>query len=232
MAARKVPFLPARFTTRNNAGICSPLAPNSDRPNRLGRQQMAICSPQVCSPVRVRPICSLAANWTYTGLFNLRRLVADEDFHALFRSQGTQQTRLGSDIESRFWLSYRPTNRRTWRANGSSARCSLGCILRMTASPVSLRAGAAAMCCWPESRHTWACVPECTFGSEWIGTLHIRQAHSSCPCAVTSVLGSRNSFDCIFKKKGGTMNKKQVALLLLFCSVRWCLQCTSANQAH
>ena len=50
----------------------------------------------------------LAANWTYTGLFNIRRLVADEDFHALLRSEGTQKTRLGSDIESRFWLSYRP----------------------------------------------------------------------------------------------------------------------------
>jgi hypothetical protein len=34
--------------------------------------------------------------------------VADEDFHALVRSQGTQATRLGSDLESRFWLSYRP----------------------------------------------------------------------------------------------------------------------------
>ncbi len=50
----------------------------------------------------------LAANWTYTGLFNLRRLVADEDFHTLIRTQGTQSTHLGSDIESRFWLSYRP----------------------------------------------------------------------------------------------------------------------------
>ena len=50
----------------------------------------------------------LAANWTYTGLFHLRRLVADEDFHSLIRSQGTQATRLGSNIESRFWLSYRP----------------------------------------------------------------------------------------------------------------------------
>jgi hypothetical protein len=49
-----------------------------------------------------------AANWTYTGLLNVRRLVADEDFHALVRSQGTQATRLGSDLESRFWLSYRP----------------------------------------------------------------------------------------------------------------------------
>jgi hypothetical protein len=50
----------------------------------------------------------LGANWTYTGLFNVRRLVADENLHSLFHSQGTQQTRLGSDIESRFWLSYRP----------------------------------------------------------------------------------------------------------------------------
>ncbi|HEY6307911.1 MAG TPA: hypothetical protein VI488_15785 [Candidatus Angelobacter sp.] len=50
----------------------------------------------------------VAANWTYTGLFNFRRLVADEDFHTLFRSTGTQATRLGNDVESRFWLSYRP----------------------------------------------------------------------------------------------------------------------------
>ena len=50
----------------------------------------------------------LGANWTYTGLFNLRRLVADEDFHAILRSTGTQKTRLGSGAESRFWLSYRP----------------------------------------------------------------------------------------------------------------------------
>lgn len=50
----------------------------------------------------------LSANWTYTGLFNLRRLVADEDFHSLIRTEGTQATRLGSDVESRFWLSYRP----------------------------------------------------------------------------------------------------------------------------
>lgn len=50
----------------------------------------------------------LAANWTYTGLFNLRRLVADEDFHSLLRSEGSQATRLGSDLKSRFWLSYRP----------------------------------------------------------------------------------------------------------------------------
>ncbi|MGH9636758.1 MAG: hypothetical protein ACRD72_18145 [Candidatus Angelobacter sp.] len=50
----------------------------------------------------------LAANWTYTGLFNFRRLVADGDFHSLLRSTGTQATNLGDDLESRFWLSYRP----------------------------------------------------------------------------------------------------------------------------
>jgi hypothetical protein len=50
----------------------------------------------------------LAANWTYTGLFNLKRLVADEDFRYLQRFQGTQAARLGSQITSRFWLSYRP----------------------------------------------------------------------------------------------------------------------------
>jgi len=50
----------------------------------------------------------LAANLTYTGLFKIKRLVADEDLHALLRTQGAQRTRLGSDIESRFWLSYRP----------------------------------------------------------------------------------------------------------------------------
>jgi len=50
----------------------------------------------------------LAANWTYTGLFNIRRLVADEDFHSLLRTTGTQDTRLGNNFESRFWLSYRP----------------------------------------------------------------------------------------------------------------------------
>jgi hypothetical protein len=50
----------------------------------------------------------LAANLTYTGLFKIKRLVADEDFHAILRTRGAQATRLGSDIESRFWLSYRP----------------------------------------------------------------------------------------------------------------------------
>jgi len=57
-------------------------------------------------------------NWTYTGLFHIRRLVADEQFHSLFRTTGTQQTHLGNDFESRFWLSYRPYEskdvRREW----------------------------------------------------------------------------------------------------------------------
>jgi hypothetical protein len=49
-----------------------------------------------------------AVNWTYTGLFNWRRLVADENFHSLIRFDGARATRLGSSLESRFWLSYRP----------------------------------------------------------------------------------------------------------------------------
>lgn len=48
------------------------------------------------------------ANWTYTGLFHIERLVADEEFRSVLRTQGTQATRLGDDFESRFWLSYRP----------------------------------------------------------------------------------------------------------------------------
>jgi len=55
----------------------------------------------------------VGANWTYTGLFNVKRLVADEDFHWLIRSQGTQKTVIGDDIESRFWLSYRPYESKT-----------------------------------------------------------------------------------------------------------------------
>lgn len=50
----------------------------------------------------------MAGNWTYTGVANVKRLVADEDFHFQLRTQGTQVTRLGSDFHSRFWLSYRP----------------------------------------------------------------------------------------------------------------------------
>jgi hypothetical protein len=60
----------------------------------------------------------LGLNWTYTGLFHVRRLVADEDFHSLLRTTGTQDTQLGNEFESRFWLSYRPYEskdvRREW----------------------------------------------------------------------------------------------------------------------
>jgi hypothetical protein len=49
----------------------------------------------------------LGANWTYTGVFKMKRLVADEDFKSLLRTTGTQATRLGIELESRFWMSYR-----------------------------------------------------------------------------------------------------------------------------
>src|SRR5262249_9684474 len=50
----------------------------------------------------------IAANWTYTGLFNRRRLVADEDFHSVIRSEGVQRTKLGTTVESPLWTFYRP----------------------------------------------------------------------------------------------------------------------------
>lgn len=50
----------------------------------------------------------LSVSGTYTGLFHVERLVADESLTYLWRSEGTQRTRLGSSLESRFWLSYRP----------------------------------------------------------------------------------------------------------------------------
>lgn len=50
----------------------------------------------------------VAGNWTYTGVLSLKRLVADEDLHATLRSPGAQRTQLGSNVVSRFWLSYRP----------------------------------------------------------------------------------------------------------------------------
>ena len=50
----------------------------------------------------------LAGYWTYTGLFNIRRLVADEAFTSLLTTEGSQHTRLGDGLDSRFWLSYRP----------------------------------------------------------------------------------------------------------------------------
>lgn len=45
---------------------------------------------------------------TYTGLFHIKRLVADESITYWRRTEGAQQTRPGDALESRFWLSYRP----------------------------------------------------------------------------------------------------------------------------
>jgi hypothetical protein len=50
----------------------------------------------------------VAVNWTLTGLFNIRRLVADETVQFSVRSEGAQQMKLGNSFESRFWLTYRP----------------------------------------------------------------------------------------------------------------------------
>lgn len=50
----------------------------------------------------------LEMDGTYTGLFNFKRLVADESASYWVRTQGSQNFRIGPEFESRFWLSYRP----------------------------------------------------------------------------------------------------------------------------
>ncbi len=45
---------------------------------------------------------------TYTGLFNVEKLVADETITYLKRGQDARQTGLGDVVDSRFYLSYRP----------------------------------------------------------------------------------------------------------------------------
>ena len=50
----------------------------------------------------------LGGSWTYTGLLHVERLVADDETSYLLRTEGTGSERLGSVLNSRFWLSYRP----------------------------------------------------------------------------------------------------------------------------
>ena len=47
-------------------------------------------------------------NGTYTGLFDIHKLVADGAFTYTKRTEGAEQIRLGDTAEARFWLSYRP----------------------------------------------------------------------------------------------------------------------------
>src|SRR2546429_9873443 len=61
----------------------------------------------------------VAANWTYTGLFHLRRLVADEDFHSLLRAPGTQKSRRAATSNRASGYPTVLMNRRTGPVNGS-----------------------------------------------------------------------------------------------------------------
>ena len=47
-------------------------------------------------------------NGTHTGLLNLRRLVLDGSLSYLARTEGSRDIRLGNEMETRFWLHYRP----------------------------------------------------------------------------------------------------------------------------
>ena len=106
-AARQISLLSTRFAARNDASVGHRGTQDYQPVKRFDRhkRKSSACGLQ---PGTGSTDFFIAANWTYTGLFNLRRLVADEDFHSLIRSEGTQKTRLGSTFESRFWLSYRP----------------------------------------------------------------------------------------------------------------------------
>lgn len=55
----------------------------------------------------------LAGSWTYTGLFGIKRLVADDETSYLWRTEGTGRERLGDTLDSRLWLSYRPYQSRS-----------------------------------------------------------------------------------------------------------------------
>lgn len=50
----------------------------------------------------------LNGSGTYTGVFDIKRLVADGTVSWLRRTEGSQATRLGDSLITRFWLSYRP----------------------------------------------------------------------------------------------------------------------------
>jgi hypothetical protein len=64
-------------------------------------------------PVGLRPGSGstdlfIGIDTTHTGLFGIRRLVADESVSFWVRSEGSQDMKLGNAFESRFWLHYRP----------------------------------------------------------------------------------------------------------------------------
>jgi hypothetical protein len=50
----------------------------------------------------------LSFNGTYTGLFNIKKLVADAAVDYLHRTEGTQATKLGDDVHTRLYFPYRP----------------------------------------------------------------------------------------------------------------------------
>src|SRR4029077_242982 len=105
--------------------------------------------------------------------------------------------------------------RRTENASGSSVRHSPGCTHKTTALPASAKAGAVETLCWPESRRMWACVRDCMFGWQPIGTLRIPPVRSTRPYAATSVLELRSNFDYILKEERLIMKKLSLLAVLL-----------------
>ncbi len=165
-----------------------------------------------------------------------RRLVADEDFHSLLRTEGTQSTRLGSDIESRFWLSYRP-----YESKNAAREWFIGPALTWLHSqddqhrrsqPERERRRRAA---GRTSPRTSACVRECTCGPGWTGTLRIPRGAVFMPVrrhisfGITQQFRTSSFVEVRVKEK--PMNTKKLALLVA-ARRDVCARRASADQAH
>ena len=50
----------------------------------------------------------LGLRGTYTGLFHVKRLVADATLDHVLRTEGADGRRMGDETEARLWVSYRP----------------------------------------------------------------------------------------------------------------------------
>ena len=198
--AREIPLLPARLTARDHAGIRHVRPKDSDRRDGPIDDNREVCLPASLQPGSGSTDFFIAANWTYTGLFNLQAAGCGRGFSlpdCVRRER--RATRLGSDLESRFWLSYRP-----YESKNVAREWFIGPVLTWLHSQDDRIAGVTS------ERKRWRRAAggnhdirrrssgNARLGSGWIGMLHIPRARCSCPFAATSVSGSRSSFGFIF----------------------------------
>ena len=139
---------------------------------------------------------------------------ADEHFHSLSRSRA-HDARLGSDLESRFWLSYLLSNRKTGPGMVRWTRRNLSGTLRMTASQPSHKAGAVATCaCRNHPLDVGVTPVVLNAGSAWTWNVgRFRRVQPSCPSAVTSVSESPGSFGFIPNERRNDEHEKTRAVV-------------------